>query len=114
MEPKDLFQFVEENRKDVNALGRTLADVLTAQRANPYITLAALCDIVTSIIETNFPYCNDAKHLRRLTQQTLEGYGNAILDAAEKVIRARFNEELRADDEEDEESERVSPTSGNC
>jgi hypothetical protein len=110
MKPKDLFVFVEENQEDITAFGRTLHEFLKTQKPNPYVALVSLSDIVGAIIQDNFQYCKDAGQLETLAQQTLEGYANIILDAADEVMRTRFGKSLNDDDN----AEYISLTAGNC
>ena len=101
MEPKDLFKFVEDNQDEIGSLTRALSDFLRQRQPDPYVVLASLTDVVSFIIEHNFISVDDAEHLRLLTNQTLVAYRNTILGSAEPIMRGRFNETLR--DEDDDE-----------
>jgi hypothetical protein len=56
--------------------------------------LAALTNIVDFIVSHNFIEADDADHLRLLTNQTLEAFENTITEAAEQIMRGRFDESL--------------------
>ena len=88
MKPVDLFEFVENNQDEINALTSEFGEFLRQRQPNPYTVLSSLSDIVSFIIENNFIGVDDAKHLRVLTNQTLEAYNNTILSAAEEIMYA--------------------------
>ena len=92
--PKDLFKFVEDNQDEINDLTHALGEFFYERQPNPYAVLTCLTNVLGFIIEHNFIDAEDADHLRVLTDQTLEAYSNAILSAAEEIMRGRFNESL--------------------
>jgi len=92
--PEDLFEFVEHNQDEINAITDALGEFFYQHQPNPYALLASLTDTVGFIIEHNFIAAKDADHLRFLTEQTLEAYTNTILHAAEEIMRGRFNGSL--------------------
>lgn len=97
--PKDLFKFVENNQVEIKSLTEAFGEFLRERQPNPYCVLTSLTNVVDFIISHNFVNADSAEHLALLTAQALEAFQNTIIEAAEQIMRDRFNESLFEDED---------------
>lgn len=97
--PKDLFKFVERNQVEIKSLTEAFGEFLRERQPNSYCVLTSLTNVVDFIISHNFVDADNAEHLALLTAQTLEAFQNTITEAAEQIMRGRFNESLFEDED---------------